>query len=340
MQIKNINLHNLIINNLKMIIIYLTIIFFITLFLCFKSKFIGEALGVIDKPGKNKIHYFKIPLMGGPIIYSIILPVFLIVIFFYNEKIELNKILYISLLFLIGFGDDKFNFKAINKIFLVSTISTIFFFFDTNFVVEKIYFKFLDSEFYFGRSKYIITIICVILFFISKNMADGINGLIITHSLISILLFCFFFNSFNLDFINLTLVLILIVILFFNLKNQIFFGDSGTSLLAGYFIYGLFYENYLYKTDVFSIISPFLIMGIDMVRLFFLRISSGKHPFDKDNNHFHHILLRNFRNIKSIIIYNFISFLPLILSQMFHINILSLIGISMFIYIYIIKFYD
>ena len=124
------------------------------------------------------------------------------------------------------------------------------------------------------------------------------------------------------------------------MKNQLFLGDSGTSLLAGYLIYSLFYENYFYKVDVLSIISPFFIMGIDMVRLFFQRILNKKHPFDKDNNHFHHVMLRNFKISKSLIIYNLLSFMPLVLNQILNINIILVIGLSVTIYFLILKMYD
>ena len=33
-----------------------------------------------------------------------------------------------------------------------------------------------------------------------------------------------------------------------------------------------------------------LIPGIDMIRLTFLRVLKGNHPFKADNNHIHHIL--------------------------------------------------
>lgn len=322
-----------------MLISFFILIFFSSILLCFRSKYIGKLLNINDKPGKHKIHKTQIPLSGGPIIFTILFITLSIFLILFDQKIEYKKFLYLSLLFFVGLADDRYIFKAKNKIYLIVIISTLFFLFDKNFVVEKIFFYNLNSEFYFGKLKYPITITCILLFFIAKNMADGINGLILSHTIISITLFSFFLNSFNSE-LSIILGIILVVVFYFNMRNQLFLGDSGTSLLAGYLIYSLFYENYFFKVDVLNIISPFFIMGIDMVRLFFQRILDKKHPFDKDNNHFHHVLLRNFKIIKSLIIYNLLSFMPLVLNQILNINIILVIGLSVTIYFLILKIYD
>lgn len=315
-------------------------IFFISIFLCSQSRSIGLFFQVIDKPNKNKIHTKDIPLSGGLIIFILYFVVSAYLFFFLNDISQLKKLIYVSLLFFIGFGDDRYNLKAKDKIFLVTIVSALLIFFDDNFIVEKIYLSNFNSEFYFGKAKIVITIVCILLFFIAKNMADGINGLIISHTLLSILCFSFFLKSFNFDLLSLTLIITLFVTLIYNLNNKLFLGDSGTSLLAGYLIYSLFYENYFFKVDVFLIISPFLIMGIDMVRLFFLRISLKYHPFKKDNKHFHHVLIKNFRTFKSLVIYNFLSFLPLIINQILNINIFPLIGFTVLIYVIILRNYE
>ena len=54
-------------------------------------------------------------------------------------------------------------------------------------------------------------------------------------------------------------------------------------------------------------------MGLDMVRLIFLRLFNKSNPFNRDLNHFHHLLYKKFDLKITIVIYLIISFLPLIL---------------------------
>ena len=95
----------------------------------------------------------------------------------------------------------------------------------------------------------------------------------------------------------------------------------------------LFLKN---SIDVFMVISVFLIMGIDMVRLIFLRLLNKKNPFDRDLNHFHHILLKRFNIELTIFIYLTLSFMPVILSSITKITAVIYIPLPIIIYIILI----
>ena len=58
------------------------------------------------------------------------------------------------------------------------------------------------------------------------------------------------------------------------------------------------------------------IPGIDMLRLFFVRIINGKSPFSADNKHIHHLLLNKFREKTALIIFSLTLF-PYIFFNMF-----------------------
>ena len=135
------------------------------------------------------------------------------------------------------------------------------------------------------------------------NMSDGINCLLISFSVISLLLINLVFLKSNLDYISMSILSSLLVMIYFNYKNKNFLGNTGANLLAAYFIYTLISGNYYNSIDVFMVISVFLIMGIDMVRLIFLRLLNKKNPFDRDLNHFHHILLKRFNIELTIFIF-------------------------------------
>ena len=123
---------------------------------------------------------------------------------------------------------------------------------------------------------------------------------------------------------------------YFNYKNKVFLGNAGANLIAAYFIYSLINGNYYRSVDVFLVISPFLILGIDMVRLIFLRLLKRTNPFNRDLNHFHHILYRKF-NIKiTIATYLIISFMPLTLNYLTNVTTLAFIPFQILIYSFII----
>ena len=317
--------------------IYISIILLSFLILT-KAIKIGRFTSLIDYPSKLKIHNSPTPVIGGLIIFINLL----CVLFFYkyigHKFLDYFFLSFIFPFFLIGLLDDVFRLKSIIRIILVVFISSFFIFIQEVFVIEKVFFSISNNKFYFGKFKFIVTLICILLLFIAFNLADGINCLIISFCICAILIYNFvIFKSQNLDIVSVAILLSLIVMFYYNYRNKIFLGNSGASLLSGYFIYLLISINSVSNVDVFQIISAPLIMGIDMIRLFVERIINKKNIFDRDNNHFHHILLKNFKLKKSISIYMFLSFFPIIFSTLFKMQILFFILLSIAIYFILIK---
>ena len=52
---------------------------------------------------------------------------------------------------------------------------------------------------------------------------------------------------------------------------------------------------------------------IDLTRVFFIRISSGKSPFAADKNHIHHLFIRKFSPPVAVLIITVLSLLPSLL---------------------------
>ena len=76
-----------------------------------------------------------------------------------------------------------------------------------------------------------------------------------------------------------------------------------------------------------------LLPGIDMVRLFILRLLKKQSPLKADRNHFHHMLLSKYNDKISILIMNLFYFLPLLSSLFLEIN--KFIIILLWLYIYV-----
>ena len=110
------------------------------------------------------------------------------------------------------------------------------------------------------------------------------------------------------------------------------FGDSGCFLIS--FIIGSFSIISYNSNDIQYSDTIFLLMmipGIDMLRLFFERISKKKSPFIADRKHLHHLLLGKFGYAKTI----FILFLFIYINLMMIIfNIDSRIILSIFLIFY------
>jgi len=307
----------------------------IVLVIASKSYSIGKKFNFLDYPAKGKIHTSPIPFVGGVIIYILLIICFSLN-FFINIDLNLYSFFYMTVFFVLGFIDDMFDLNSYYKILLVIVISLLMIFVDESFLIYKISFEITNNEFYFGLLKIPVTILCILLLYIAINMSDGINCLLISFASITLILINTLIFRHSLEFIDITLLSSLITLLYFNYKNKVFLGNAGANLIAAYFIYSLINGNYYRSVDVFLVISPFLILGIDMVRLIFLRLLKRTNPFNRDLNHFHHILYRKF-NIKiTIATYLIISFMPLTLNYLTNITTLAFIPFQILIYSFII----
>ena len=68
----------------------------------------------------------------------------------------------------------------------------------------------------------------------------------------------------------------------------------------------------------------------------YLRFINNKSPFEGDNNHLHHLLIKKFNYKNSMIIIFMLIFTPIILYNFFEINPLILIILSFIIYLTIL----
>jgi len=303
--------------NLMLIILFNLIIFL-------NIDFIIKKYGVYDYPDKiRKIHKKKTSLSGGLIIFLNILVIILcysfqgsqfenlIKYFFNNNIIYLFLFLFhLTVIFLFGFFDDKFNISARKKIIFL----LIFIFFlislDSSLVISKINFSFSSDVFYLKEFKIFFTILCFLLFINAFNMFDGIN---LQSGLYSIYIFIIFFY-FSENFLFLIILIPLVTFLYFNFKNKIFLGNSGSYLigfLISYFTIKMFNNfNNIFSDEIFLLM---LMPGFDMLRLFIFRLLNKKNPFVSDSNHFHHLLYSNYNFTYAIISNLFLSVMPFIL---------------------------
>ena len=285
---------------------------------------ISNYLRLVDQPDKiRKFHKNTTPLIGSlPIVISILVFVF----FFNDNKINLNIVFFSTLFFFIGLLDDKYNINYKNRFLLTIIVSAIFLYFKEEFLINSIYLE--TFEIHKPLIKFhsmILTITCIVILINTFNFTDGINALssyiaiiwlgsllLISQSIIPIIIF---------------LIICLIINSFFILKGNYFMGDSGTLFLSSFIAFSTIYifnnSNSISYENIFLI---FMIPGLDMIRLVFVRLKNKKNPFLPDRNHLHHFLIKKYPLYQSLLIYSLLMILPIMLYYIIGVQLSIMLG--------------
>lgn len=323
-----------------MIELFLSIISLIILYFFNKHrKNISRKFNLIDIPDKIiKLHRKHTPLLGGVMLFLsfIIINSYL---FFFDQLTKTSLIIFLcsGSCLLLGLIDDIHKISYRYKFLLLISIFYIFVSFDSNLQIQKLYFSTFSKEFFLNYSSIPFTILCMLLVTNALNLIDGIDGLCI---LISIIFLTWMISIFQ-NFENLYIVLIvsLTYVFFLNVKKYIFLGDNG-SLFLGSLIglniitnYNLQIENVNFPVE--NIFITLMLPGLDMFRVFLIRIVNKKNPFMGDRIHLHHLLLdQGLGNVKTLVIFLLLILLPILLN--FFTTIKSVLIIFSFALFYII----
>ena len=132
----------------------------------------------------------------------------------------------------------------------------------------------------------------------------------------------------------------LLFFLYLNKKNRSFLGDSGSYLLAFLFSY-FFIKFYNQENQIYTdhIVLFMIIPGLDLMRLFIIRIYNGKNPFTPDRKHLHHILLSKHNIYITNLLTQLLIILPSILGYLYD-NTFIFLLIQVSIYCYLIRYYS
>ena len=315
---------------------YIAVIILINLSILINFRTIKNKIKLIDDPKSEvrKIHKKPISQIGG-----IWLMLNLFIIYFFSKNFFEIKIfdesihdlknfgsLWIGLVFffLIGLVDDKFKIKTSIKSILLLFSVVLVLLIDNYLILNTINLSFLDKSFSLGNLSFFFTVLSVLLFLNATNLYDGIDLQLGFYSLFLIGYFIFIKLSF---YFFLPILIFITFYLILNYKKLLFLGDNGSYVIGFLFSY-LFIKSYNYEVIEYAD-QIFLIMilpGVDMLRLFTIRIFSKKNPFYPDQNHIHHLLLNHEKNniIQVNLVTIFLAVSPLIISQLFNSNVLGL----------------
>ena len=317
---------------------YIIFNFFLTLIIFFFLKPISKIINIFDKPNERKIHKNPVPAIGGIIIFFILL---INLIIFNNLKKEI--FLLASLFMLIGIIDDAIKISANIRLIILSILSFVFLSYFKDFNIEFLHIENI-GKINLNNYSIFFTVLSLLLFQNAMNMIDGINGL---SGSIFLIIFIFIATKIGFSSFFILIIFVIIIFLIFNIMNKIFMGDAGIyflSMLSGLIIIDMSNNNLIYSEEIFLLM---MLPGIDMLRLFFLRIINKKNPFNPDKLHIHHILFNKLKSkaktvLTIIMIYGF----PILLKISLDFKTLYLIIIQLLFYLIIfylirdVTFYD
>ena len=310
-------------------------ILLILLLITFFYEKISEKLKLYDIPNsKRKIHNEPTSIINGFIVLICINIYFVFDYLMFKEfdtKFSIIIIVLVNIFYLLGYYDDLKDLSPKKKTFIIVVILFLSIPFDENLVLKSLIFKdLINTQIYLNNFSIFITIFFIYIFYNFLNFIDGINGVAL-----SVCIYFLFIQGFArgvyLNF-EILIIITLLLCLILNLKNISFLGNSGISALSILISLSYIREYNINQTllcdEIFLI---FLIPGIDMTRLVFSRIISGKSISDADLNHLHHYFL-NFVDKKYVfIVYLIASIIPYLISK-FLTDYLLVILISMTLY--------
>ena len=307
------------------------------------NESIAKILNLFDTPDfKRKLHSKSVPITGGLYLFINIILISILSnlnllhlpIFNFETNREFFSFIFLmTFVFLVGIYDDKFDMSPLSKLSFLMFIIFISVLIDETTIVQNL--RFSINEYIIQLSKLSIpfTVLSILIFLNALNMFDGIDMQVSLYFLISLIFIIFKINSFYL----LCLFPVIIFNIYLNFKKKLFMGDSGTNVIS-VLISWLIIKNYnlynaFYCEEIFLLM---LVPGLDMLRLFFIRIIKGKNPFYADNNHLHHLYIYRYSLNISIMLIQFQIFLPIFLYLLFDLNPLLINFISIAMYIFVI----
>lgn len=261
--------------------IYLLLIIFISLFLKRKGLLLNYS-GDNHQSFSNK---GNIPLSGG---------IFLIfpIIFFYSN--DLILVSFFSIIFLIGFFSDRKILISPKRRFIIQfiTILTFVIIADLKILSSRIdLFDIMLSNQVFA---YFFSTFCLLILVNGSNFIDGLNGLLISYSLLVIYILGFLglISDQIISDQNFDLILwLMLLVLFLNIFNILMIGDSGAYLL-GLLLGFLIITSHTNNLDV----SPYFYISIIWYPCFenlfsiLRKLNNNSSPLNPDNKHLHQLV--------------------------------------------------
>ncbi len=282
-------------SDLKSILVFLVALFG-ALFVLPKLADIATSIGLLDQPNQRKVHTTPRPLVGG--IGMMISATFASLLFVPLAGLR-GFFSGLSLLLLIGFLDD-FKEMGHRQKFLVQIAACclLIYFSKTTLVSFGDLLNLGDIVVPWAWLAWITTIFCVVGVINAMNLIDGLDGLAGGISFVAFMLFAAHASLAGNDtylYLNLAFAGAVLGFLRFNwAPATLFMGDAG-SLCIGFTLAFMAISMSQGETPMIQPITALLILAVpivDTLTIMSRRVLSGGSPFQADQHHLHHLLLR------------------------------------------------
>ena len=310
---------------------------------------------LIDNQFQKPQAFHKNPTyrIGGLIIFSLLILVFLY-LYFFNNIFFPAYASFCTLFFLLGFVDDlKINIRPKFRL-IIMIMFLLFLIIYNKFSIERISLEYLDHLMKIDIFSLFFICLCFLFIINGSNLIDGFNGLLSIHSLI-ILSILFYINlinnNYDLSYLLFYMILIIFIFIKFNFpKAQMFLGDGGAYLLGTLTsITAIITNNMIPSISSFFFCILLFYLFFEVFFSFFRKIFFvGQNPLLPDNQHLHMLLYKFLlkknkkkldSNYKTSIYINLIYFLLIVPGFIFMHNglfcryyFLSLIMVYIFFY--------
>ena len=263
---------------------------------------VAPRIGMVDMPDQRKVHTTPIPRVGGiGIVIGSLIPIILWLPF---EPVIASFIFGCLVLLVFGVWDDSCELGHYVK-FIGQFLAVIPLIYYADLYVETIPF-FGDLPEFIGKA---FTVIAMVGMINAINHSDGLDGLAGGMSLLSLI--CIGYLAFLVDDFNSVFIILAVLggvfgfLRFNSHPARVFMGDGGSQFLG--FVLAYLAIMLTQKTHTaLSPALPLLFLGlpiIDIIAVFYLRISGGMNWFKATRNHIHHRLLDlGFTHYESVII--------------------------------------
>ena len=321
---------------------HILLITFAFLIIFFKDK-ISSYLNIIDYPDSSlKIHQSPTPRLGGLVLFFYLLPALLLNYTIYSTGYK-NLLIAVTLFvifFIVGLRDDQKSLSANKKSLVLLASLFIAIPLSNELIINQINFKNLNFSINLQNSAVLFTIFSIFALYNAFNFSDGTNGVAPSLGIFWII-FIIIKSGNYINFYYQSILISLIIILYFNIKKKIFLGNSGSSLYS--IIISLVFiqenkNNNIFCDEIFLIL---FLPGADMIRVIVQRLYSGNSPFLGDNNHLHHLISKLIKEKYIFVFYMIFSTIPILiysfLIQNFYITVIFSVTIYLVIFILLKK---
>lgn len=254
-----------------MSIIFIIILLFVLEFVYFK---LADKYNIIDKPNERSSHKV-VTIRGGGIIF----PVAVCLAYLFIGSVDIYFLIGLLAISFISFLDDIYTLN--NKLRLLVHLTSV---------------ALLCTQWQlFSLSWYwlILAIIFVIATINAYNFMDGVNGITVGYSLVTMLTL-FYINRYIINFVPEDFLLItaagFFVFGFFNFRNRAkcFAGDVGSVSAAFIIVYLI--GTLIIKTENLAYILLLLVYGVDTAITVFFRKIRKENIFEAHRSHFYQYL--------------------------------------------------